>query len=1364
MPSLPRHREANARQERRVTELAAVSQSGGVASALHLVSRARTCEIADRAIRWREICCARHDESMKSMQTLVDEFDWAATPIGSSASWPQSLRTSVSICLASRFPILIWWGPELIKIYNDAYAPILGEKHPRALGARGRDVWPEIWPVIGPMLDQVWYERKATWSDDQLLMMNRHGFLEETYFTFSYSPILDESGGVGGIFTAVSETTTRVVGERRLDTLRRLAARAAEATTVEEACRNAAEILAANPSDVPAAGLYLRGRNLYAVGTASLPEVVDIDTPPEIAGTVALPLHVPGEERADALLVAGVSPHRPLDDDYRGFFSLAAGHIAAGIAKARAYEIQRERAEALAELDRAKTVFFSNVSHEFRTPLTLMLGPLEDLLADDALEAGVHERLQVAHRNALRLLKLVNALLDFSRLEAGRVDGSYEPVDLATLTGELAAVFRSAIERAGLRFNVSCEPVGEPVYVNRDMWEKLVFNLLSNAFKFTLEGEIAVALRRAGDHVELSVRDTGTGIPEDELPRIFERFHRVKGARGRTQEGSGIGLALVDQLVKLHGGSVTATSELGRGSTFTISIPLGDAHLAGDRIAAPRGDHPAPRSNAYVEEALRWLPDVETGPEASTPHPAAHILLADDNADMRDYIRRLLGGTYEVEAVADGLAALEAARRRPPDLVLSDVMMPGIDGFELLRALRQEDGTRETPVILLSARAGEESRVEGLQSGANDYLVKPFGARELLARVDAHLRLAQVRREAQRAVRESEKKFSTAFEHSPLALVITSLDDGTLVEVNEGFVRLSGYSREECIGRSPDELGLWIQPEVRAERFRRLRAGEAVPDIEARFRIRNGQELIGFIGSALVDINGRACVLSSVADITERKRAEEALRASEARFREFADTAPAMLFITEPDGRCSFISRGWHEFTGQTDEDALGFGWTNALHADDADVVRDTFLEMNARHEPFSMDHRIRRADGEYRWAIASARPRFTNDGEFLGYVGSVIDITDRKHAEQAKDEFLATLSHELRTPLTSGFGWVKLLGKARDPELLETGLHAIEESFFNQMRLIDDLLDVSRIAAGKMHLEIQPLDLGTVVDDAVDMVRPAAEAKGVELRVHPEAVLPVRGDAARLKQVFWNLLSNAIKFTPAGGRVDIAVRTRDGAAEVAVRDSGQGIDPKFLPHVFGRFRQADASTTRAHGGLGIGLAIVASLVEAHEGTVRAESDGLDQGATFTVTLPLIEPSTSARPPRSAESSGPSTLAGSRILVVDDDAGTRRIMIAALEAAGAEVRECDSAGEAWEAIAHWRPDILVSDLAMPNEDGYSLISRVRETGNLLPALALTAYARPEDEVRVRNAGFQRHVVKPFDPDELVRAIQELANP
>jgi PAS domain S-box-containing protein len=434
--------------------------------------------------------------------------------------------------------------------------------------------------------------------------------------------------------------------------------------------------------------------------------------------------------------------------------------------KAHERELARQREE-LAQLDKLKTQFFANISHEFRTPLTLMMGPLEDAISgSEGLSAANREQLELAHRNSLRLLKLVNTLLDFSRIEAGRIQASYEPTDISLLTTELASVFRSAIERAGMRLIIDCPALPEKVYIDREMWEKIILNLLSNAFKFTFEGEIEVTLRCAERAVELTVRDTGTGIPASEIPRLFERFHRVKGARGRSYEGSGIGLALVQELVKLHGGNVRIESEVDRGSTFIVTIPFGSGHLPADRIGGARTlASTGSGSNAYVQEALRWLPEradnaediqfaqttSQAGPDSASAEEhkeRARILLADDNADMRQYVQRLLREHYEVVAVPDGESALKSARKRRPDLILSDVMMPRMDGFELLRVVRADENLKDVPVILLSARAGEESRVEGLDAGADDYLVKPFSARELTARVGSSLAMAKVRRES----------------------------------------------------------------------------------------------------------------------------------------------------------------------------------------------------------------------------------------------------------------------------------------------------------------------------------------------------------------------------------------------------------------------------------------------------------------------------------------------------------------------------------------------------------------------------------------------------------------------------------------
>ncbi|MGE5625608.1 MAG: ATP-binding protein [Bacillota bacterium] len=432
----------------------------------------------------------------------------------------------------------------------------------------------------------------------------------------------------------------------------------------------------------------------------------------------------------------------------------------------------REANVKLGELDAAKTVFFSNISHEFRTPLTLLLGPLEDVLARPpaSLPEGLRENLKLAHDNAQRLLKLVNALLDFSRLEAGRVRATYMPTDLARRTQDLAGFFHSMADKAGLHLSVDCPPTSEPAYVDTEMWEKIVLNLLSNAFKYTLEGDIGVRLREEGACFVLEVEDTGTGIPADQLPRVFERFYRVQGAQSRSHEGSGIGLSLVQELVKLHGGTVSVASKPGHGTTFTVCIPKGAAHLPSDALGAPAA--PGVRQvSDFAREVERWLPArsdaVVPEPAATTPSRGC-VLLADDNAELRTYVSQMLKPYYQVELAVDGEEALLRALESPPDLVLSDVMMPRRDGFGLLRALREDPRTRNVPIILLSARAGEEASIEGLDAGADDYLIKPFPARELLARVRTHLELARTRRQWARELEQINREleaFSTSVSH-----------------------------------------------------------------------------------------------------------------------------------------------------------------------------------------------------------------------------------------------------------------------------------------------------------------------------------------------------------------------------------------------------------------------------------------------------------------------------------------------------------------------------------------------------------------------------------------------------------------------
>jgi len=875
------------------------------------------------------------------MAALVRAFDWSQTPLGPAKSWSPALRMIIGLLVANRVPLLLWWGPDYISIYNDAYRPVLGAKHPWGLGKPFRECWPEIRHILEPLIDAPFNGGPATWMDDILLEINRYGFTEETHFTIAYSPVPDETAprGIGGVLAMAHEITEKIVGERRVEALRDLGARTGEARTAEVACAIAAETLAGYARDVPFALFYLidpdgmRARLVGAAGVsmgeAASPLVVDLHEGPEqgwvwpLAAAVRdeamvriddlaarfanvppgpwsdpphtaviVPIRSNKAHELAGLLVAGLSPRLRFDHQYRSFLELAAAQVATAVATARAYEEERRRAEALAEIDRAKTLFFSNVSHEFRTPLTLMLGPLEELKRElgrvgASVSASQHQQIDLAYRNGLRLLKLVNTLLDFSRIEAGRVQAVYEPTDLAAATAELASVFRSAIEQAGLRLVVDCMSLSEAAYVDREMWEKIVLNLLSNAFKFTFEGEIEVRLRQTNEHFALAVRDTGIGIPAHELPKLSERFYRVADARGRTHEGSGIGLALVQELVKLHGGAVSVESEHGKGSTFTVVIPRGRSHLPAKQIGAARTlVSTALRATHFVEEALRWLP--ETAPEddeiiadAAVPQPSesisgerARVLLADDNADMRDYVRRLLAPRYDVEVAPDGEAALATIARRKPDLLLTDIMMPRLDGMQLLARLRADPQTSMLPIILLSARSGEESRVEGMESGADDYLIKPFSARELLARVEAHVKMARFRTETAETLRASEERYR--------AFVTASSD--VVYRMNPDWSEMRYLRGKDFIADTESPSQSWLQKYIHPDDQTRVMWAirEAISNksvFELEHPVIRVDGTIGWIHSRAIPLVGSKGEIiewfGAAHDITERKQTEE---------------------------------------------------------------------------------------------------------------------------------------------------------------------------------------------------------------------------------------------------------------------------------------------------------------------------------------------------------------------------------------------------------------------------------------------------------------------------------------------------------
>lgn len=675
--------------------------------------------------------------------------------------------------------------------------------------------------------------------------------------------------------------------------------------------------------------------------------------------------------------------------------------------------------------------------------------------------------------------------------------------------------------------------------------------------------------------------------------------------------------------------------------------------------------------------------------------------------------------------------------------------------------------------------------------------------RRLSASIDTALAQAVVpfeldSSERRRFEAEERERF---FQLSPDMFCIAGLD-AYFKRVNVYFLHVLGWSEAELYQQPFLDL---VHPDDRQatlDEVGKLVQGIPTLRFENRFRTKDGQ--YRWLAWAARPVPELGLIYAAARDITEQKavsaereRLLDALRDSEERFRNMADHAPVMLWVTDVEGSTTYVNRGWYDFTGQTEATGLGFGWLDAIHPDDLERARQTFILANDKRTPFRLDYRLRGQDGRYRWAVDTGSPRFDAEGHFLGYIGSVIDITDRKQAEvereallaresaarqeaeeanQLKDEFLATVSHELRTPLTAILGWVQLLRTGHLPApRRERALETMERNARAQGQLIEDLLDVSRIMSGKLRLDVKPVDLSAVVQQALDSVRPAADARGIHVEATVDTSSSVMGDTHRLQQVVWNLLSNAVKFTPRGGHVRLVVARQDSLVELTVEDTGQGIPAAFLPHVFERFRQADSGTTRKTGGLGLGLSIVRHIVEMHGGTVSAASEGEGQGASFRVRLPLsvtqrrgpaAVPTTSRPPVPGPATAPPSELGGVRVLVVDDEEDARELLSTLLEENGASVLTAGSAAEGLQVIEAERPDVLVSDIGMPGTDGYGFIERVRalpeEKGGRTPAVAITAYARSEDRTRVLRAGFQSHVPKPVEPVELLAVLASLA--
>lgn len=655
-------------------------------------------------------------------------------------------------------------------------------------------------------------------------------------------------------------------------------------------------------------------------------------------------------------------------------------------------------------------------------------------------------------------------------------------------------------------------------------------------------------------------------------------------------------------------------------------------------------------------------------------------------------------------------------------------------------------------------------------------------------------------RQAELKLRESEHFNRSIFENSPDCVKILELD-GTLHSMNSNGLCLmeiddfSAYAGQQWITFWPEEY----QEQARNALQKAVQEGTA--NFQGFCRTAKGSPKWWDVSVApILNAEGKPIrlVLTS-RDITSRKEQENALRINEIRFRTLTETIPQLVWTCHPNGSISYLSNRWLEYTGTTFEQNLDKGWLQAVHPEDAARAKETWEQAVATSDTYQTEFRLRRADGVYRWHLSRAVRVSDEVGNTVKWFGTSTDIEDHKQAEverqemlereqvlrsraeeanRLKDEFVATISHELRTPLNAILGWARMMRAGRlDGATTRKAIDVIERSAENQARLIDDLLDMSRIITGKLRLELKTIAPATFVRAALETVMPTANAKEITIQADLDAASTIiAGDANRLQQVVWNLLSNAIKFTPKGGHISVQLQREDAQVVLVVSDNGQGIEPEFLPYVFDRFRQADATSIRKHGGLGLGLSIVRHLVELHGGAITVESKGPHQGATFTIRLPILPPQSSeekqeAEPATivkaTEELSGLKTepmLSGLFILAVDDEPDARQLLAQILTAHGATVTTTDSADSALEMIKQRQPDLLVSDIGLPDNDGYSLIRRVRELAEdarKTPAIALTAYARPRDRMQALAAGFNHHVPKPVEPTELVTVIASL---
>ncbi|SCZ87449.1 BZ3500_MvSof-1268-A1-R1_Chr2-2g04915 [Microbotryum saponariae] len=1130
---------------------------------------------------------------------------------------------------------------------------------------------------------------------------------------------------------------------------------------------------------------------------------------------VVIPITVESTSNApQAVLVLGVSSRSVYDDLYSTFFSLVARHIAIGLYAVLTAEIDAKRSEDLVKLDRAKTNFFSSVSHELRTPLTLILGPLDDLLASKKeIPAATTEKLQMMSRHANRLLTMVNKLLDFSSLEGGRTQAKFRPVKIGVLTQDLATLFRDAIERAGLRYVIECDDDRQelvPIYLASDLWEKVCYNLIGNALKYCRSGSIEVRLKTTVAEAVLSVKDTGVGIPSEELSSIFERFHRVEGT-ARTSSGTGIGLALTLEIVKLLGGLVEVESELGVGSTFYVRIPRGFTHLAREQVIHEPEEIstvpiPQGRSLGAIDDAASWHTQEESCGNSSSGGSASGsftgskemsldnefadtarllnlanktVLLADDSVDLRIYISSILSKTFNVVQVADGQAALDHVLKHPPSLIITDQMMPRLTGNELVAAVRANPATSLIPIIMLSAQAGTEARAEALERGCDDYLVKPFQARELLARVNVHMQLGLLRVELEKRVQERTRalidsetrnralaeKFLTLSTVSPVGIMQADAE-GHIVYANPRWFEMTGYPVDrlvtnawtECLEDSRELNEAW-QAAVMAGH-----SSEIIDFKAIEIGTKTGQTMLFEIRAFSGAKDGFVAVLT---DITRQKMIE----------REHLQIVEQRAADAEENRRNTemFLDLSSHEM-----RNPLSGVWQNAqVLSGSLEQISGVIDDLCAgRTPPQAILENVRR---------------------------------EMQENADAVDSIILCASH--------------------------------------QGRIADDILNVSKLNMGLLSINPVPFDLTLRMGEVLRMFEMECSQKGISLRMDvDESIAKLRAswieaDPSRLSQILLNFVSNSVKYTSDTPERRIVVHlnaydtrppTRRNALRVSepsldlvpphnvwivvgVEDTGKGLSQEEMKRLFARFQQVNPRSDQ-YGGSGLGLFISSELVALHSGYIEVESVP-GQGSMFRFAIPagtsqppvtvdaLLPPvplttvammappqrTKRAAPPRSSLNGdqnsshkvarlGESAEEGElpkRILVVEDNLINQKVMTRQLKLAGYGVTVANHGREALDILLaestrtnhhEQGPIVMVlMDIEMPVMGGLEAIRLLREMeksgqiANRYNVVAVTGNGRPSQTDEYSRVGFDSWAVKPYIFADLLVQIKSYAS-